>query len=48
MTVFPLYLIPTFAVPIAVTLHLYSLRAALRESGRKEMGEARRVARLAA
>jgi len=47
MTVFPLYLIPTFAVPIAVTLHLYSLRAALRESGRKEKGDRRRTEQLA-
>jgi hypothetical protein len=48
MTVFPLYLIPTFAVPIAVLLHLYSLRAVLRESGSKEIGERRRVEGLAA
>jgi hypothetical protein len=39
MTVFPMYLIPTFAVPIAVILHLYALRAALREPGRKKIGE---------
>jgi hypothetical protein len=48
MTVFPLYLIPTFAVPIAVILHVYALRAVLQESGSKEKGEARSVERLAA
>jgi hypothetical protein len=47
MTVFPLYLIPTFAVPIAVVLHIYSLRAALSKSGRKLM-EGSRLERLAA
>jgi len=48
MTVFPLYLIPTFAVPLAVILHLYSLRAVVRESGRREIGEGKRVVGLAA
>jgi hypothetical protein len=48
MTVFPLYIIPTFAVPIAVTLHVYSLRGAFRERGRKKMEEGGRVERLAA
>ena len=48
MTVFPLYLIPTFAVPLAVILHLYSLRAVVRESGRRETVDGRRVERLAA
>lgn len=47
MTVFPLYIIPTFAVPIAVVLHVYSLRAALSKSGRKEM-EGSRLQRVAA
>ena len=48
MTVFPLYLIPTFAVPIAVTLHIYGLRAVARATGRQEMGAGRRVEQLTA
>ena len=40
MTVFPLAIIPTFAVPLAVVLHIYSLRALL--SKRQENGEGRR------
>ena len=43
MQVFPLAIIPTFAVPLAMVLHLYSLRAVLSKrpengAGRREMG----------
>lgn len=40
MTVFPLFLIPTFAVPIGVILHLYTFRALARAKGAGTRGAA--------
>lgn len=48
MTIFPLVLIPTFAVPLGFILHIYSIRRTLREARTQRGVTGRPEARMAA